>query len=400
MQRTQQTLWRVLALLVATSLLVVTACQQQAAPSPAAPAAAKPSAYKIGHATPLTGSQVELGTVFKNAADLAAELVNEKGGVDGVPLQVLTEDHMADPKQGITAFTKLVNVDKVPVVIAAWSSVIVGLSPTAQDLKTMLINYGANTPTVRGAGQYTFSAFPLADVDVKALARFLYNEKSARKLGVIYISNESGRVPAGVMKDEFERLGGKVVAFEAHEPDAPDFGSQLAKIKAANPDIIHIHSLIQEEPRIVKQIREMGMQQQLTSYSAVETEQMFAVAGNAAEGLIYTSVVPPVQRPEVQAIVDRYKTKFGKDPTGLQYVLYIADTVQTLIPDAIKYLNKKGLPYTGENVRQAVIDLKEFNTPLTGKTVFQFPGQDVIKPVTLKIINAKEKKFDTLKIVE
>ena len=147
--------------------------------------------------------------VFRNAGDLAAEMLNAKGGIDGVKVQGCSEDHMADPKQGISAFSKLVNVNKVPVVLSAWSSVVVGLSPTAAELKTVLLNYGANTPGARGAGDYTFSDFPLADVDVKALAKFLYTEKNARKMGIIYISNETGRVPATVMKkDTFTQLGG------------------------------------------------------------------------------------------------------------------------------------------------------------------------------------------------
>ena len=150
----------------------------------------------------------------------------------------------------------------------------------------------------------------------------------------------------------------------------------------------------------MKQIREMGMQQQITSYSAVETEQLFTVAGDAANGLIYTSVAPPSEKPEIQAYIEKYKAKFGKVPGGLQYVLYIDDSVESLLPASIKYLNQKGLPYNGENLRKAIMDIKNFDTPLTGKTAFQFPGQDVLKPVTLKIVDSKTKTFNTLKVIE
>ena len=412
--------WRVLCIGLLVVAVALVGCAAPAAPSPtaapakpaaaatgapaaaatSAPAAAKPAAYKIGHFVPLTGSQAEFGTSFAETAKMAVEEVNAKGGVDGVKLEMVTEDHMGDPKQGLTAFNKLVQVDKVPLIVGAWSTVIMATAPVADQNQVVLINYGANAVTVRGSGKFVFSTFPLADLDIKVLADYVYDKLSARKGAVLYINNDTGRSNAETFKAAFEAKGGKILAYESHQPEAMDFGAQLAKIKAADPDVVHIPSLIQEMPRIVKQAREMGIKAQFTSYSVAEGQQLLDQGGDAADGLIYTFLAPPETKPEVKEFYDRWKAKFGKVPPGSSYNMYVWDTLTTVVPAVIKYAAQKGYGFTGEGLRKAFTEVKEFDTKVTGRTIFQFPGQDVKKPVTLKKVNAKEKKFDTLTVIE
>ena len=321
-----------------------------AAPAAAAPAAAKPSTYKIGHIVPLTGSNAEFGTSFNQTAQMAVDEINNAGGINGVKVALLSEDSMADPKQGISAFNKLVQVDKVPVVIGAWSTVLMATAPVADQNQVILINYGANATTLRGSGKFVFNTFPLADLDIKVLANYVYDNLKLKKGAILYINNDTGKSNAETFKAAFEAKGGKILANESHQPDAMDFGAQLAKIKAADPEIVHIPSLIQEMPRIVKQAREMGIKAQFTSYSVAEGQQMLDQGGDAADGLIYTFLAPAETDPERQGILRSMEDQVRQGAAGqlvqhvyLGYAVYrAAGDHQVRRPEGL-WLHRRGV---------------------------------------------------------
>lgn len=359
----------------------------------AAQAPATPEEYRIGFTTPLTGTNAPFGRAFAETARMATDDVNARGGVDGVKIRLIVEDTAADPKQGIAAFQKLVSVDKVPVVSSAWSTVIMATAPVADREKVLLINHGANAPSIRGAGKLLISFFPLADLDITHLARHAVTKLGKKRGAVMFVNNDTGRLNAKVFQENFEAAGGKIVAVESHEADAIEFGAQAAKMRAAQPDIIHIPSLVQETPRIVKQFREMGIKAQFTSYSVAESKEMLSVAGEAADGLLYTSLAPPADQPGPKAFIERYKATYQKDPVATAYLMYVWDLHNVVLPEAIRSAKKQGWGYSGEAIQRAMLAQKTYDTKASGKTELAADGT-VNKTVYLKRVNVKDKKFE------
>lgn len=361
--------------------------------------AAVPEEYKIGFSTPLTGTNAPFGKAFAEMARMAVDEVNAHGGVDAVKMRLIIEDTAADPKQGIAAFQKLVSVDRVPIVSSGWSTVLMATAPLADREKVLLINHSANAPSLRGAAKHMINSFPLADLDIKLLARYAIKKLKMKTGAVLYVNNDTGRLNAKVFKDTFEAGGGTIVAFESHEPDAIEFGAQAAKMRAVQPDIIHIPSLVQETPRIVKQFREMGIKAQFTSYSVAESKEMLTVAGEAGDGVLYTSLAPPADNPGTKAVVDKYRATYKKEPVPAAYLMYLWDLHDTILPEAIRYAKKQGWGYTGESIQRAILAIKAFDTKATGKTVFDADGT-IQKPVYLKRVNAKAKTFEFVATLE
>lgn len=355
--------------------------------------------YKVGHMNPFTGTNSEFGLMFQKTSMMTVEELNAAGGINGVPLEVIYEDNMADPNKGVAAFNKLALVDKVPMIFAAWSGIIQACAPLANSHKTLLVNVAANSPLIRDvSGKYVISTFPLADLDIKLLTQYLFQKKGLKKGACLYINNATGRLNAKVFKDTMEGLGGSIVAFESHEPDAMEFGAQLAKIKAAKPDVLHIPSLNQETPRIVKQARELGIDCQLTCYSIAEGQEMLKTAAMASDGLIYTTMARSSDDPNVKEYLAKYEKKYGKPPVGSMYSMYTYDLIRTIIPATISYMEAKKMPYTGTSCRDAMMAIRKFDTKLTGPTIIQ-DDQTVIKEVYLKRINAKENKFEFIELL-
>ena len=157
-----------------------------------------PQSYKFGLAMPLSGSQALYGSDQVKAAQWAVDAINAKGGVNGKKLEMITLDTQADAQVGINAVTRLASVEKVPVFVTAWSSVVRATAPIANDTKTVGLSIGANSPDIAKLGDYVYTAFPLADVDVAAVARYAATKLGAKKAAVLYITYDTGIVAAQV----------------------------------------------------------------------------------------------------------------------------------------------------------------------------------------------------------
>ena len=356
-----------------------------------------PQSYKFGLAMPLSGSQALYGSDQVKAAQWAVDAINAKGGVNGKKLEMITLDTQADPQVGINAANRLTSVEKVAVFVTAWSSVVRAVAPIANDSKTVALSIGANSPDIAKLGDYVYTTFPLADVDVAAVARYSATTLGAKKAAVLYINNDTGIVAGQVYKDSFTKAGGQVVAYEAYDPKATDFTGAILKVKAAAPDIIHLHGLIADMPQVLAQMRQLGLNQPVSSYSGLYNPKVIDQLGKAAEGIFATSLAPGVtDLPAVADYVARWKKEVGRDPNGLPYTQYLHDAPY-LVSAVFAALDKKGAAPTGENFRKEMLAIGAFDLPLTGPVTIS-DSHTVTKPVYL--VEVKNGKWTPKAIVK
>ena len=338
--------------------------------------------YKFGLAMPLTGGQALYGNDQVKAAQWAVEAINANGGVNGKKLEMIVLDTQADPQVGIQAVNRLINVDKAPVFVTAWSGVVKAVAPLANDNKVVELSVGANSPDIATLGDYVYTTFPLADVDIRAVAQYSVKEMGKKRAAVLFINNETGIGSAEVYRDTFTKAGGQVVAYEAYDQKATDFTGPLLKIRAANAEIIHLQGLVSESPQVIAQARQLGINVPITSYSGIYNPKLIQQLGAAAEGVIATSLAPGVDdSPAVKDYVARWQKEMGREPNGLPYTQYLHDTPY-LVAAVFASLDKKGVVPTGETFRKEMLAIKSFDMPLSGKVEFA-EDHTVNKPVYL-----------------
>jgi branched-chain amino acid transport system substrate-binding protein len=336
---------------------------------------------RLATAMPLTGSQAGYGADFVTAMRLGAKDVTDQGGIAGRPVEVLALDTQADPQLGINAVNRFIGVEKLPMYFIAWSAVVKAVAPISNREKVLAINTGANAPEIANLGDYVYTAFPLADVDVTKLATYTHKTLGKKRAAVLYINNDTGIDAAKVYRDSFTQAGGQIVAFEAYDPKATEFTGMLLKTRASNPDMVHIHGLLTDVPQVIAQMRQLGMTQRVSTYSVAYNPKILEQLGQAAEGLIVTSLAPGVnENPNVTPFIERWKKEFGRVPNGLPYCQYQYDMV-VLAKALYEHIDKKGQPATGDTLREALIAVREFDLPLTGKMIID--GHRVNKPVYL-----------------
>ena len=212
------------------------------------------------------------------------------------------------------------------------------------------------------------------------LGKYMHDEHGKRRAAVLFVNHETGIDGAKVFRDSFEEAGGEVVLFESYEQERSDFTGLVLQVKAANPDVVHIHSVIRDFTAIVAQMRQLGMDVQVTSYQTAFNPNMIEELGDGAEGIIVTALAPSVEDNEnLPGYLERWKKEYDREPIGLPYTQYFYDAPH-IIAALFKHVLDKGQEPTGENLRNALIELKEFDLPLTNRVVFA-ENHTVDKPV-------------------
>ncbi|RZJ24714.1 MAG: amino acid ABC transporter substrate-binding protein, partial [Haliea sp.] len=299
----------------------------------------------------------------------AVDDINAAGGVNGCKLEPIIVDNQAKPDVAITTTNRFVQIDKVPVMVTAFSNVVKAVAPIANREKVLLLSIGANSPQLAQMGDYVYTTFPLADVDMKALPPFLVKQ-GKKRAAVLYVNHETGIDGSRVFRDAFKAAGGEVVLYDSYEENRSDFTGLALKVRSMNPDVIHVHSSVSDFPAIVSQLRQLGITTQVTSYQTAFSNKMISDLGPHAEGIIVTSMAPGVEdNPKLVPYLKRWQDEMKRAPNGLPYTQYWYDAPY-VVAELYRWVQANKLPATGENLRKALLAIKTFEQPLSGPVVF------------------------------
>jgi branched-chain amino acid transport system substrate-binding protein len=282
------------------------------------------------------------------------------------------------------AFRKLVDIHKVPVVLGPMgSSPAMVCAPIAKEKKVVEFSPTAATPLYTNTGDYTFRNRASADSEVKVMADIAYNNLNLRRIAILYINNDVGIGFHPVFAKRFKHRGGEIVASESFDQGSTDMRSQLIKVSSLNPDGIYLIGHVTESGYVLKQAKELGIKTRFIGHLALEGPDLLKIAGDAADGVIYTATGydPHSSDPKVRDFERKYKSRFNKN----------GDVFAATAYDAV-YILKRAIEeggYNADGIKHALYRIRDF-PGVTGSTTFDKNG-DVIKPVMVKMI--KDQKF-------
>jgi len=335
---------------------------------------------KIGILTPLTGDVASWGEMQKRATKLALERINASGDIRGKKVKVIYEDSQATPSVGVNAFKKLVEIDRVPIVVGSpASNVTLAIAPIANQKKVILLSSGSTATAVGKAGPYIFRIMPSDEVQSSIMADWAV-ELGYKKVAIIYEENAWGRGLMEAFMMYFKSKGGNITCTEAANPGTTDFRTPLSKIKTAAPEAIYAPLYTRGAGLMIKQAREIGLNQQILGADVYGTPELIEAGGSAVEGVLYTTF-GKYDGEEYQKFEKLYQERYGIEPET--YATYCYDTFMIAV-EALRTLEGK-TAIDGESLRQALLSISDFRG-VTGLT--NFDGTT----------NAKGKTFDKMTI--
>ncbi|MBS0527904.1 MAG: ABC transporter substrate-binding protein [Proteobacteria bacterium] len=292
-------------------------------------------------------AQAIAGASMPQAAQLAAEEINAKGGVDGRKIEIVTYDNHSSSADSVRAFQRAVNEDKVNAVIASYiSEVVLALEPWAARLKTVMVTPGAASNEITKAvhkdydkNKYTFHGYLTSAslaLSVCDAAKDLLVDGKHTKTAVIMSEDAAWTKPLDIGYQEcLPKIGLKVLDHIRFSPDTTDFTPIFNKIEAAKPDVIITGiSHVGVQPTV--QWKNQQVPIPMFGISSQATNETFGKdTNNAAEGVLYQGVSGPdlAITPKSLPFAEAFRKKYGNFPSYCGYtaydeVYYLADAIK------------------------------------------------------------------------
>src|SRR5262245_23444507 len=351
-----------------------------------AAAAAAAQDIKIGANLPMSGPNAEYGELFGSAASLAAEHANADKMLSK-KLVIQFEDSQATPQQGVVAMNKLVNVEKVPYVLSAFTGVSKAIAPIGDKAKVVSINGGGIAPDLAQLGDYFWNVIPLVNLEIRVMAPYLVQERGFKKIALVYVDDPAGEAIQKELKENVPKAGGQMVAELQVPRNAQQFTSIAAKVREAGPDLVFIASFGAQQAQIVKQLRDNGVTQQLAGYSAFSSPTVTQLP--EAKGALFPTQSVDWAAPGMSARVAKdWKAKTGKEPSA--YVANYYNAVMVFVQLA-QILEKNNQPITGENLLKARKENGTFD--LVGGKMEFLPNGSVSMPIQINEIDGAAGKM-------
>lgn len=318
---------------------------------------------KIGAYLPLTGWAANYGEDAKRGIDLAVEEVNSKGGIGGKTVEVIYEDSGGNPKQAVSAVRKLINIDKVPIIIGGlFSHEALAIGPICQSSRVPAIATQASHQDVTKPGEFIFRIAPPMGMEYLML-EYAYKVLGARRYAGLVFSTDMGRTSMKIAEKHFPELGGKIARIEFFPMGTTDFKTHLLKIKQENPDVIEIKGGIKETAQIIKQMQELRMDLPIIGSNMFREPKLWELVGEALRGVAYPTFSPAgAAGARHDKFVADYTAKYGFEPKTVTATFTFEAAKLAL------YALERG-GNSGSEAQKALSSMKDF-PGITGEITF------------------------------
>lgn len=206
--------------------------------------AAQAGEVKVGSVGGVTGPIAELVAAIVDGRNLAAKDVNGQGGLfKGDIYKLVLGDSACDPKAGVDAGNKIVNVEQVVAVIGASCSGATNGMVQSVTIPAGVVSLSdsATAPSITDLkdNDLVFRVAPSDAYQGAAIAR-LVKGSGIKKVAMTYANDDYNAGIAAVFAREFVAMGGTVTGNQAHEPDKPSYRSELATLSKSGGEALVI----------------------------------------------------------------------------------------------------------------------------------------------------------------
>lgn len=283
---------------------------------------------KIGALVTLSGAGAAWGQALLYGAELAADDVNAKGGleVDGkkYKVEVIAYDDKYQASEAVTAANRLVSDDKVKYMIGPMGSApALAVQPITEPAKVIIMTLGFSNKALSPEKPYSFRPNLTTEETSYPIIDWLVKRFDLKKVGGLFPNDESGQQISGDLAKAYEKAGAQLSSKEFFERQRVDMMPLLTRMLNAGIDAIELDG---NSPAtagmIVKQARELGFQGPIVRNGGPATPEIVAVAGKAAtEGMMVTSLQDPDSK-EIAQYAQRYADKYKKKMNGFSPAFY------------------------------------------------------------------------------
>jgi branched-chain amino acid transport system substrate-binding protein len=317
--------------------------------TPLAGFAQEPAPVKIGLLYPMSGPQAAVGREALRGAQIAADQVNESGGIwNRRKIEfVIGDAHNTDAAK--TETERLCTVEKVKVILGVYASNLAFVAhPVANKHGVFFWESNAIAPRLRQMGhKYTFFFGPpamgyghnSAQSIVDVVCPALNVAPKDLKVAAVYQGTEWGKSSTGAaFVPKAKELGLNVVLDEAYDPNTLDFTPLVQKIKLARPDLIALQNYVDDGFRFFESAKRNGLNPKVwfgqgsvfievpDAQEKFGSDMNYILATNQVPGGNINKLAPAVQA-QYRDFLRRYEQKYKQKMASEASIVYTAAIV-------------------------------------------------------------------------
>lgn len=356
--------WRfalVVTLVMAMTVVSLSACGGEDDSGDDGAVSAEP--YRIGAVLSLSGTYAGLGEPEKNTIEMEVERINDAGGVNGRPIEVLIEDDATDAETAVAVTTRLIEQEEVIALIGA-----TGTGATMA-MRQEVDRAGIPQVSVAGGTVITQDFHPLVfqtPWSNSLVVPFTFDyleDQGITKVALIADSGGFGADGAAVIKDLIGNSSLELVAEESFNPGDTDMTGQLTKIKSSGAEALLLWNAGREASIVAKNAAALDLGMPLIGSHGNARVEFIEGAEDAAEGFQFAAgkiLIPEAygEDSEEYAVatdfIDRYTERFGKAPDTFAGHAYDA---LYIIVEAMERLDDE---FTAEELREEIENTSGF----------------------------------------
>jgi branched-chain amino acid transport system substrate-binding protein len=282
---------------------------------------------KVGIAGPLSGSSLNLGEQQEIGAQKAFDHLNDKGGLLGKQIVVVSVDDACEPRQAEAVARQLVSEGVVFVVGHVCSACSLAASEIYEEAGVIMISPASTNPKVTDDGRANvFRVIGRDDQQGTIAGNYLADHHSKKNIAIIHDGQAYGLGLANITKQRLNKRGVDEVLFDSYAPDQKDYNLIVNKLVSKNVDVLYAGGYLTDIAIILRQAKKKLPNLRLFSGDSLVNVQFLFVAGDAGKGTYFTFGPDMRLNPESRYVAASIREEDAYEPDG--YTLYSYGAVQ------------------------------------------------------------------------
>jgi branched-chain amino acid transport system substrate-binding protein len=290
----------------------------------------------------VTDDQITIGTIQDLSGPLAAlskksldgmnmriEEINAAGGINGREIRLVVDDHGYQPRRALLAAQRMIQRDRIFAMMGVMGSAtaMATIPELTKNNVPSLFPFSAARQTYTPVNDLQWASVATYDGQMEAGMQFMMEEKGFEKPCAIYQDDEFGTEVLKGAEAGLEKLGMEMVETTSFQRGSTDFSSGVAKLMAANCDLVVIGAALREPVGIMNVARTRGWSPAFFGSAASYTTELPKLGGDAVEDYYAMSGVEipyaeSSESEELRAWAREYEDKFGAEPDGFSVLGY------------------------------------------------------------------------------
>jgi len=289
-------------------------------------AIAQAGTVKIGMSMTQTGALGAGGQAALLALRMWVDEVNVRGGLLGKRVEFIVYDDQTNPANTPGIYTKLLDVDKVDLLIAPYGTVPTApIMPLVKERKKLLMGNFSFQVNAKVQHDMWFNNSPWNDASSWSDGFFAAGKKAgAKTVAVLAADNDFAQNLANGARTLAKKAGIKIVYDQNYPPTTKDFSSLVRAIRASKPEMVFVMSYPPDSVAIIQAVNEIGVGPQVQIFGGgmvgLQFTPIMSNLGSLMNGVLnYNSYVPGIKYPGIEDFLKRYaaRAKDAKvDPLG------------------------------------------------------------------------------------